>query len=170
MKRIGLILLCGIAVSAAAKNSRDRHESVDLGLSVRWATTNIGARKPSDYGTYYAWAEVTSKEFFSSGNYKYGNGNPYTKYDPWSDNKINLESVDDAATANWGNGWRMPTKKEMEELIRCCTWEWTTVNGIYGAKVYSKADGLEDQYIFLPASGCIDGNEPLDRGDKIFHF
>ena len=167
MKRIGLILLCGIAVSAAAKNSRDKHESVDLGLSVRWATTNVGARKPSDYGAYYAWAEVTSKEFFSSGNYKYGNGNPYTKYDPWTDNKINLESVDDAATANWGNGWRMPTKKEMEELIAYCTWEWTTVNGVYGAKVYSKVEGLEDQYIFLPASGSIDGNEPLDKGDNV---
>ena len=172
MKRIGLILLCGIAVSAAAKNSRDKHESVDLGLSVRWATTNIGARKPSDYGTYYAWAEVESKEFFGSGNYKYGNGNPYTKYEPreWyptKDGRRVLEPGDDAAVANWGNGWRMPTKKEMEELIKCCTWEWTTVNGVYGAKVYSKADGLEDQYIFLPASGSIDGNEPLDRGDNV---
>ena len=172
MKRIGLILLCGIAVSAAAKNSRDKHESVDLGLSVRWATTNVGARKPSDYGAYYAWAEVTSKEFFSSGNYKYGNGNPYTKYEPreWyptKDGRRVLEPGDDAAVANWGNGWRMPTKKEMEELIKCCTWEWTTVNGVYGAKVYSKADGLEDQYIFLPASGSIDGNEPLDRGDNV---
>ena len=173
MKRIGLILLCGIAVSAAAaKNSRDKHESVDLGLSVRWATTNMGARKPSDYGTYYAWAEVESKEFFSSDNYKYGNGNPYTKYEPreWyptKDGRKVLEPGDDAASANWGNGWRMPTKKEMEELIWCCTWEWTTVNGVYGAKVYSKAEGLEDQYIFLPASGCIDGNEPLDRGDNV---
>ena len=165
-------MLCGIAVSAAAKNSRDKHESVDLGLSVRWATTNIGARKPSDYGTYYAWAEVESKEFFGSGNYKYGNGNPYTKYEPreWyptKDGRRVLEPGDDAAVANWGNGWRMPTKKEMEELIKCCTWEWTTVNGVYGAKVYSKADGLEDQYIFLPASGSIDGNEPLDRGDNV---
>ena len=172
MKRIGLILLCGIAVSAAAKNSRDKHESVDLGLSVRWATTNVGARKPSDYGAYYAWAEVTSKEFFSSGNYRYGNGEPYTKYEPreWyqtKDGRKVLEPEDDAAAANWGNGWRMPTNKEMEELIECCTWEWTTVNGVYGAKVYSKADGLEDQYIFLPASGCIDGNEPLDRGDNV---
>ena len=173
MKRIGLILLCGIAVSAAAaKNSHDKHESVDLGLSVRWATTNVGARKPSDYGAYYAWAEVTSKEFFSSGNYRYGNGEPYTKYElrEWCstyDGRKKLAPGDDAATANWGNGWRMPTKKEMEELIACCTWEWTTVNGVYGAKVYSKADGLEDQYIFLPASGCMDGNEPLDRGDNV---
>ena len=172
MRRIVLILLCGIAVSAAAKNSRDRHESVDLGLSVRWATTNIGARKPSDYGTYYAWAEVESKDFFGSGNYKYGNGEPYTKYEPreWyptKDGRKVLEPVDDAATANWGNGWRMPTKKEMEELIAYCTWEWTTVNGVYGAKVYSKVEGLEDQYIFLPASGSIDGNEPLDRGSNV---
>ena len=172
MRRIVLILLCGIAVSAAAKNSRDRHESVDLGLSVRWATTNICARKPYDYGNYYAWAEVESKDFFSSGNYKYGNGEPYTKYEPreWyptKDGRKVLEPEDDAAVANWGNGWRMPTKKEMEELIKCCTWEWTTVNGVYGAKVYSKADGLEDQYIFLPASGSIDGNEPLDRGSNV---
>ena len=173
MKRIGLILLCGIAVSAAAaKSSRDKHESVDLGLSVRWATTNIGARKPYEYGTYYAWAEVTSKEFFSSGNYRYGNGEPYTKYElrEWYstyDGRKKLAPGDDAATANWGNGWRMPTKKEMEELIACCTWEWTTVNGVYGAKVYSKTEGLEDQYIFLPASGSIDGNEPLDRGDNV---
>ena len=172
MRRIVLILLCGIAVSAAAKNSRDRHESVDLGLSVRWATTNVGARKPYDYGTYFAWAEVESKEFFGSGNYKYGNGNPYTKYEPreWyptKDDRRVLEPEDDAAVANWGNGWRMPTKKEMDELIACCTWEWTTVNGVYGAKVYSKADGLEDQYIFLPASGSMDGNEPLDRGNNV---
>ena len=172
MRRIVLILLCGIAVSDTAKNSRDRHESVDLGLSVRWATTNIGARKPYDYGTYFAWAEVESKKFFSSGNYKYGNGNPYTKYEPreWyptKDGRKVLEPGDDAASVNWGNGWRMPTNKEMEELITCCTWEWTTVNGVYGAKVYSKAEGLEDQYIFLPASGCIDGNEPLDIGENV---
>ena len=165
-------MLCGIAVSAAAKNSRDKHESVDLGLSVRWATTNIGARKPYDYGAYYAWAEVESKDFFGSGNYKYGNGNPYTKYEPreWyptKDDRRVLELEDDAAVANWGNGWRMPTKREMEELIACCTWEWTTVNGVYGAKVYSKAEGLEDRYIFLPASGSMDGNEPLDRGDNV---
>ena len=172
MKRIGLILLCGIAVSAAAKNTRDRHESVDLGLSVRWATTNVGARKPYDYGTYYAWAEVESKEFFSSGNYKYGNWNSYTKYEsrefyPTYDGRKVLAPGDDAAAVNWGNGWRMPTKKEMEELIAYCTWEWTTVNGVYGAKVYSKADGFEDQYIFLPASGSMDGNEPLERGNNV---
>lgn len=172
MKRIILSLLCVIAVSAYTKNTRDRHESVDLGLSVRWATTNIGARKPYDYGAYYAWAEVESKEFFSSGNYKYGNGNPYTKYEsreyyPKYDGKKVLEPEDDAAASIWGNGWRMPTRKEMEELIAYCTWEWTTVNGIYGAKVYSKADGLEDQYIFLPASGSMDGNEPLDKGDYV---
>lgn len=116
------------------------HEWVDLGLSVRWATCNVGASSPSDYGDYYAWGETTTKSSYTDDNsrtYKVRmddiSGNP--KYD--------------AATANWGEGWRMPTKEELEELVDKCDWQWTTQGGHNGYKV----TGPNGNSIFLPAAG-----------------
>lgn len=179
MKRIILSLLCVIAVSAYAKNTRDRHESVDLGLSVRWATTNIGARKPYDYGAYYAWAEVESKEFFSSGNYKYGNGNPYTKYEskygkPMLDiheyitrNTYDIDAdTADVASFNWGGDWRLPSKQEMQELIDSCDWAMDECDGIKGWRVTSRKEGYTDRSIFLPyinsSASYMSGDIALD--------
>ena len=111
---------------------------VDLGLSVKWASCNVGASSPEDYGDYFAWGEITPKTTYSSSNYSY------------SDNPTILPPHADAATVNWGGAWRMPTDEEMTELRRNCTWTWTTQNGVNGYKVTSKSNGNS---IFLPAAG-----------------
>ena len=137
------------------------HEYVDLGLSVKWATCNVGASKPEDYGDYFAWGETTTKSTYDWSTYKYCNGsyNTLTKYNNSSsygsvDNKTTLELADDAARANWGGSWRMPTDAELTELREQCTWTWTTQNGVNGYKVTSKKSGYTNKSIFLPAAGC----------------
>ena len=133
------------------------HEYVDLGLSVMWATCNIGASKPEEYGDYFAWGETEPKETYDWDTYKWCNGlrNTQTKYCTDSslggvDNKTVLEVADDAARANWGGSWRMPTDAELTELRKKCTWTWTSQNGVNGYKVTSKSNGNS---IFLPAAG-----------------
>ena len=131
---------------------------VDLGLSVKWATTNVGASKAEDYGSYFAWGETTTKDTYNLSSYKYCNSSStsWTKYNTSSsygtvDNKTQLELSDDAAHANWGGSWRMPTTAEQDELRSNCTWTWTTQNGVNGYKVTSNKNGNS---IFLPAAGC----------------
>ncbi len=133
---------------------------VDLGLSVKWATMNVGASKAEDYGSYFAWGETTTKDTYNWSTYKYCNGSydSLTKYcnkssygnNDFTDNKTQLELSDDAAHVNWGGSWRMPTDAEWTELREKCTWTWTTQNGVYGRKVTSKTNGNS---IFLPAAG-----------------
>ena len=137
-------------------------EAVDLGLSVKWANMNIGAECPEDYGDYFAWGEVEPKETYNWSTYKWCNGSSktLTKYNTDSsrgtvDNKTQLELSDDAARANLGGNWRMPTDAEMTELREQCTWTWTTQNGVNGYKVTSKSNGNS---IFLPAAGYRSGS------------
>ena len=144
------------------ENTENGHEYVDLGLSVKWATCNVGATKPEEYGDYFAWGEVEPKEVYDWSTYKYCNGpsTTLTKYNYSSsygtvDNKTQLELSDDAASANWGGSWRMPSKVEQDELREQCTWTWTSQNGINGCKVTSKKNGKS---IFLPAAGYRDGS------------
>lgn len=136
------------------------HVAVDLGLSVKWATCNVGAEKPEEYGDYFAWGETQPKSNYDWSTYKYCNGsyNTLTKYNNSSsygtvDNKTTLDLSDDAARANWGGSWRMPTDAELTELREQCTWTWTTQNGVYGYKVTSKKSGYTNKSIFLPAAG-----------------
>ena len=133
-------------------------QAVDLGLSVKWATCNVGANRPEDYGDYFAWGEVKPKSVYDWSTYKYCNGsaNTLTKYNSYSsygrvDNKSTLEAQDDAATINWGGAWRMPTKAEQDELRTKCKWVWTTLNGVKGYKVV----GPNGNSIFLPAAGYM---------------
>ena len=167
---LGSLFLCGILISKCGKDSVDStdyispadstenvHEYVDLGLSVKWATCNVGASKPENYGDYFAWGETKPKSTYSWSTYKWcrGNRDNLTKYCTDSDygtvdNKIQLELSDDAARANWGGSWRMPTHDEWTELREKCTWTWTTQNGVEGYKVTSKTNGRS---IFLPAAG-----------------
>ena len=133
---------------------------VDLGLSVKWATMNVGATAPEDYGYYFAWGETSEKSDYSWSTYKYckGTSTTMTKYCTSSyygtvDNKTVLEPEDDAAHVNWGGTWRMPTDAEWTELREQCTWEWTTQNNIEGYLVTSKKNGIS---IFLPAAGYRD--------------
>ena len=144
--------------STPDSGTENGHEYVDLGLSVKWATMNVGASTPEEYGDYFAWGETEPKATYSWSTYKWCNGSKptLTKYNMDSsygtvDNKTQLDLSDDAAHVNWGGDWRMPTDAEMTELRTNCTWTWTTENGVKGYKVSSKSNGNS---IFLPAAGC----------------
>ncbi|MCR4914776.1 MAG: hypothetical protein K6A96_03380 [Prevotella sp.] len=137
---------------------------VDLGLpsGTLWATCNVGASSPEDYGNYIAWGEMSTKSTYDWSTYKWCNGSntTLTKYctkgsygDNWfTDNKKELDPEDDAASVNWGRDWRMPSKEEFKELINSSytTTEWTAQNGVYGRKITSNSNGNS---IFLPAAG-----------------
>lgn len=127
---------------------------VDLGLSVKWATCNVGATKPEEYGDYYAWGETEPKSFYRMSTYKYCNSddNKITKYCD-ADKKTVLDASDDVAHVKWGGSWRMPTSDEFQELLNSCTWTWTTKNDVNGYLVTSNKSGFTDRSIFLPAAG-----------------
>lgn len=134
--------------------------AVDLGLSVCWATCNIGASKPEDYGGYYQWAgtkDVTSTlTYLDWSNCPYHIGSNqhtgWTKYYE-GDNKVVLDLSDDVAYVTLGESWRMPTARECDELIDKCTWVWTTRNGVNGYAVKGNRSGYTDKSIFLPMEG-----------------
>ena len=154
--------------------SLNSHEYVDLGLSVKWATMNVGAKTPEEYGDYFAWGETTTKSTYNWSTYKYCNGSSstLTKYNIKSsygtvDNKTKLDLSDDAARVNWGGSWRMPTDAELTELREQCTWTWTTQNGVNGYKVISKKNGKS---IFFPAAGDRGGSLYNDAGSYGFYW
>ena len=130
------------------------HQYVDLGLSsgLKWATCNVGADSPEEYGGYYAWGETETKT-------EYTQGNSVTFGQQLSDISGNAQY--DAATANWGGTWRMPTKDEIRELIYNCSWTPETQNGVDGFKV----TGSNGNYIFIPASGYRDGSSSYIYGE-----
>lgn len=141
--------------AAPTKGTLNGHEWVDLGLSVKWATCNVGASKPEEYGDYFAWGETATKKKYDWSHYKWNSKTGLTKYCYLSsygtvDKKSTLDNSDDAAIVNWGGSWRMPRGLEQVELKNRCTWTWTTMNGVNGYKVVSKING---NYIFLPAAG-----------------
>ncbi len=126
-------------------------EPVDLGLSVKWASWNVGASAPEEYGVYFAWGESEIDWNYFYYDYKWfedSSSTPYTKYNT-EDNKTTLDLEDDAARANWGGTWRMPTDEEWTELRTNCTWTWTTQNGVNGMLVTA----TNGNSIFLPAAG-----------------
>ena len=139
---------------------------VDLGLpsGTLWATFNIGANAPEDYGDYFAWGETTPKDDYSWSTYQYCNGseNTLTKYcndaeygyNGFTDNLTTLLPEDDAATANWGNDWRIPAIEEWQELVDNTTCTWTTQNGVNG-RLFTASNGNS---IFMPAAGYFNGS------------
>ncbi len=145
------------------------HAYVDLGLSVKWATCNIGAIHASDYGDYFAWGHTEPDDHYDWDYYKYGgeDGRWMYKYvtnadftynhdEREVDNKIVLEPEDDAATVNWGGAWRMPTKTEMEELVEKCKWIKieTKVDYLTVVKGY-QVKGPNGKSIFMPFPGYM---------------
>ena len=128
------------------------HGYVDLGLpsGLKWATCNVGASSPEDYGDYFAWGETSPIV----------ENNCITDGEQMSDFSGNAQY--DAATANWGGSWRMPTKDEMQELVDHCEWEWTQVNGVNGSKVV----GPNGSCIFLPAAGYDAVEYLIYEGDQ----
>ena len=152
---------CVEKVDSLVFDALDVYEFVDLGLpsGTLWATCNVGANSPEEYGDYFAWGETEPKTDYSWSTYKYceGSDDSMTKYCTESffgtvDNKTELEPSDDAATVNWGSNWQMPSLGQVEELT-CGNYTniiWTTLNGVYGKKITSMSNGNS---IFLPAAG-----------------
>ena len=134
------------------------HGYVDLALSVKWATKNVGASNPSDYGDYSAWGEKEKKS-----NYDWDNcfdclddeGDSWGTYKIGGKTSISPTSGHDTARENWGSTWRMPTITELEELCNKCTWTWTSQGGHNGYKV----TGPNGNSIFLPAAGWRQGTD-----------
>ena len=145
------------------QTTENGHVYVDLGLSVKWATCNVGATKAEEEGDYFAWGETETKEIYNWETYKWCNGtyNSMTKYCSDSqygtvDNKTILDIEDDAARANWGGTWRMPTEAEIEEMEENCIITKTTLNGVNGWTITSEINGNS---IFVPVNGHYeDGN------------
>ncbi len=160
-----------------APASYRNHDLVDLGLpsGTLWATCNIGASSPEDYGCYYAWGETEGtcegKTSYIRDTYKFYNGSSMTKYH--EDGEV-LEPIDDAATANWGGEWRMPTYSEISELenTKYTSCEWTTENGVSGYRITSIVKGFEGNSIFLPAAGAHRDKtgQLLDAGTKGYYW
>ena len=160
-----------VSISQKGRSDSGTHAYVDLGLpsGLLWATCNVGANSPEEYGDYFAWGETITKSNYNLSTYKWCNGSEktLTKYNTFSsygtvDNKTVLDLEDDAAHVNWGGGWRMPTKDDWDELFRYCSYDFTTQGGHWGFKVKSKSNNS----IFLPAAGFrYSGN--LDHAGSI---
>lgn len=150
---------------------------VNLGLpsGLLWASRNIGAAQSSEDGLYFAWGETQSKTSYSWSNYAHGSGYAdLTKYcnnenfghNGYTDNLTILQPADDAATANWGNGARTPTKEEFQELCENCTSEWITLNGRKGRKF----TGSNGNSIFIPAAGYLEGDGSNHVGNLGYYW
>ncbi|MBO6005661.1 MAG: hypothetical protein J6P49_02240 [Paludibacteraceae bacterium] len=173
------------------------HEYVDLGLTsgTKWATCNVGANKPQDYGDYYAWGEVTTKSTYNWSTYLDGNMSSYSDCGTDKDALKGVTDIADteydAAKANWGGKWCMPTKAQQDELRSECYWVWTSsynnsnVAGyiVYKAKNSSDkgkcvhSDGtpsssysLSDAHVFLPAAGYRGNGDLADAGSSGYYW
>ena len=157
-----------IAIILSSDEEPER-EWVDLGLpsGTLWATMNVGANSPEDYGDYFAWGETEPKEVYNWETYMWGDGSSreLTKYCTKSsygtvDGKTELDPEDDAAQVNWGLSWRMPTLEQLDELCNYCTWHWTQTNGVNGYQLI----GPNGNAIFLPAADCRHDDYPDAEG------
>lgn len=148
---------------------KNKQKAIDLGLpsGLKWATCNVGADNPEEYGNYYAWGEIKKKRNYSWSAYKYGkNYNILTKYNTNDacgtvDDFTTLRASDDVATANWSSEWRMPTDADWTELREKCTWTWIdnyNGTGVRGCEV----KGPNGNSIFLPTAGCYYNNSLYD--------
>ena len=168
--RLTLIGIITLLIASCEFTQPENHTYVDLGLSVNWATCNIGADKPEDAGDYFAWGEVYSSNGTIDGYKWYDDIDPeisyISKYNPKEDNKITLETSDDVARRKWGYEWRMPTLSEMEELVAKCTWNFTNRNGVPGYNVI----GPNGNSIFLPMSGHVDLSQKHYVGHSGFYW
>lgn len=154
------------------------HAYVDLGLpsGTLWATCNVGATTPEEYGDYFAWGEIQPKTTYDWNTYKYcSNGNHYhlVKYcnnsnfghNGFTDNYLVLLESDDAAFFNWGNDWSIPEKEQWEELFQNTNSTWTTRNDVAG-RLFTASNGNS---LFLPAAGYF-RNDIVHSSNIIGHY
>jgi len=168
-----LIVLAFVMLNVGIAGAQQNYQYVDLGLpsGTLWATCNVGANNPWEAGDYFAWGETKPKTDYSWSSYKWckGTENSLTKYchetqygyNNFVDNIFTLQTSDDVATSKMGNGWRMPTSDEYEELYTNCSWTWVTQNGKKGYEVR----GTNGNKLFFPAAGAMDGTARL--GDNL---
>lgn len=155
------------------------YEFIDMGLSVNWATFNVGSYYPEEYGDYYAWGEIKTKSVYDWSTYKYcnGTGKSFTKYcndsnygyNGFIDNKDTLDLEDDIAHMLWGGAWHMPSLGEYNELCNNCTRTEVTLNGVNGFLFTSNIPGFQDKSIFLPNAGYRRGTEVIDAGTALLY-
>lgn len=165
LRNMSLVMVAMTLVFSSCEDDLDGsgsvngHDYVDLGLpsGLKWATCNVGANSPEGYGNYYAWGETTTKS-------SYSRSNSLTYRRDMDD--ISGNANYDAATANWGGTWRMPTKSEMKELANNCNWTWTTQNGVNGMRV----TGPNAKSIFLPAAGYYSGESYREVGEEGYYW
>ncbi|MBQ6202806.1 MAG: hypothetical protein IJK46_01770 [Prevotella sp.] len=143
------VTLAGSLVAYTSCPDDHHPHLIDLGLpsGTKWACCNVGAQKPEDYGDFFAWGETSTKSYFAYSNYTHCDGDYTTCHDIGSDI---AGTKYDAATANWGSQWIMPSPEQLLELMNSCSREWTTQNGING-RMFTGPNGGK---IFLPAAGC----------------
>ena len=145
------------------------HGYVDLGLSVKWATKNVGASSPSDYGGYYAWGETRTKDNYEWETYLDcldSTGASWGTYKIGGKTSISPTSGHDTARENWGGTWRIPTIAEFEELGTKCKWTWTSQGGHESYKV----TGPNGNSIFLPAAGWRYGSDRSHVGEGGYYW
>ncbi len=151
-------------------NTPENLEIVDLGLSVNWASLNIGAENSYETGYYVSWGGLQEKEWYSWAYYEHGSSmsalEKYTK----SDQLQTLQAEDDLATVTWGDAWRTPTNEEFQELMESCTIDYTAEeNGVKGVRLTSNIEGYTDKSIFLPLTGWKQDNNLLNS-DKLCSY
>lgn len=138
-------------ITESIKESGSSIQFVDLGLSVKWGSCNIGSSNPVEFGDYFAWGETETKKLFSWETYKLASNASGGQI-----SELNIEN--DAAHIKLGGNWRIPSVNDFNELLHHCTWVWTKIKGVSGYKVSSKEKGFTDNYIFLPPAGYIDND------------
>ncbi len=191
-----------ITIEEVNTGADSEHAYVDLGLpsGTLWAKTNVGAETELDYGDYFAWGETKPKEDYSWDTYpwyaeeivtttdadgftetatytyldKYNTDETYARPGTTPNNKTTLEPADDAATANWGSDWCMPTIEQWNELSNSdnCTWQWVTMTDADGTKVngYKVTSTRNDNYLFLPAAGVCGGSSLHCAGSEGYYW
>ena len=175
-KIIKLFVMAALLMAGCRSHVQNNNEYVDLGLpsGTLWATCNVGASSPEEYGDYFAWGETQPKNTYNWSTYKYCNDDYLTKYCNESDYGYNgftdkltvLKSGDDAATSNWGSDWRTPTKEQWKELLENTTNKWTTQNGVNGMLFTSK----NGKSLFLPVAGYRLFDELNDVGSYGYYW
>ena len=188
-KALSIIFAAMLALGASAQNTHDivvwhgtqsqtiqavdsitfvesKVEPTYVDFSIKWGTCNIGAKNPEDFGNFYQWGDVATKESYDWDTYKYGTDRTNLEKYNVKDGKTVLDPEDDVAIVNLGEGWRMPTPAEIKELVDNCTWEWTTVNNVKGYKVTAK----NGNSIFLPAAGVMFAKNPYYGGQYGYYL
>ena len=145
-------------------------QAVDLGLSSRWCTCNLGAESPEQYGDYFAWGEIETKSVFESKNYKWVVDGEVSKHgkvvDDFSSPSIRgvLDINEDVVHHKLGGSWHIPHFNDIIELYERCSWKWTSYKGVKGYRLTSKINGYTESSIFLPAAGLFLGSQIINKG------